>query len=242
MAASSCRTGHATRTTRRKRCSQHAVDLDPNYAAAYAALGEAYYETVVSGWTEFREEEIERAESFAQKALALDPVATRAYSLLSSINMYRRRYDLALGQIDRALEINPSDADSYWQRGNILVWAGRAEEALPWLEGALRFDRAHTLTSQDLCIAYYFLSRYGEAIEAGDRALARNPGRSVQTETHPFLAAAYAQMGRDQDAEGERVIVTHLSPFFDRRRFAAQFGTQEAREHILDGLKKAGFR
>ena len=132
---------------------QHAIDLDPNYAAAYAALGEAYYETVVSGWTEFREEEIERAESFAQKALALDPVATRAYSLLSSINMYRRRYDLALGQIDRALEINPSDADSYWQRGNILVWAGRAEEALPWLEGALRFDHAHTLTSQDLCIA-----------------------------------------------------------------------------------------
>jgi adenylate cyclase len=221
---------------------QRAIDLDPSYAAAYAALGEAYYETVVSGWTEFREDEIERAESLAQKALALDPAATSAYRLLSNINMYRRRYDLALGQIDRALEINPSDAESYWERGNILVWAGRAEEAMPWLEGALRFDRAHSLTSQDLCIAYYFLGRYREAVEAGDRALARNPGRSVQTETHPFLAAAYAQMGREQDAEGERVIVTHLSPFFDPQRFAAQFGTQETRDHILEGLKKAGFR
>jgi adenylate cyclase len=221
---------------------QRAIDLDPSYAAAYAALGEAYYETVVSGWTEFREEEIERAESLAQKALTLDPATTSAYRLLSSTNMYRRRYDLALGQIDRALEINPSDAESYFQRGNILVWAGRAAEAMPWLEGSLRFDRAHALTSQDQCIAYYFLGRYGEAIEAGDRALARSPGRSIQTETHPFLAAAYAQMGRDQDAEGERVIVTHLSPFFDRHRFAAQFGTQEARDHILDGLKKAGFR
>jgi adenylate cyclase len=221
---------------------QRAIDLDPSYAAAYAALGEAYYETVVSGWTEFREEEIERAESLAQKALTLDPATTSAYRLLSSTNMYRRRYDLALGQIDRALEINPSDAESYFQRGNILVWAGRAAEAMPWLEGSLRFDRAHALTSQDQCIAYYFLGRYGEAIEAGDRALARSPGRSIQTETHPFLAATYAQMGRDQDAEGERVIVTHLSPFFDRHRFAAQFGTQEARDHILDGLKKAGFR
>jgi len=48
-------------------------------------------------------------------------------------------------------------------------------------------------------------------------------------------------MGRDQDAEGERVIVTQLSPFFDPRRFAAQFGTQEARDLILEGLKKAGF-
>jgi adenylate cyclase len=92
---------------------QRAIDLDPNYAAAYAALGEAYYETVVSGWTEFREDEIERAESLAQKALALDPATTSAYRLLSNVNMYRRRYDLALGQIDRALEINPSDAESY---------------------------------------------------------------------------------------------------------------------------------
>jgi TolB-like protein/class 3 adenylate cyclase/Flp pilus assembly protein TadD len=221
---------------------QRAIDLDANYAAAYAALGGAYYETIVSGWTEFREEAIEHAESLAQKALALDPVTTSAYRLLSNINMYRRRYDLALGQIDRALEINPSDAESYFQRGNILVWAGRAAEAMPWLEGALRFDHAHALTSQDLSIAYYFLGRYGEAVEAGDRALARSPGRSIQTETHPFLAAAYAQMGRDQDAEGERVIVTHLSPFFDPQRFAAQFGTQEARDHILGGLKKAGFR
>jgi len=219
-----------------------AIDLDPSYAAAYAALGEAYYETVVSGWTEFREEEIERAESLAQKALTLDPATTSAYRLLSSTNMYRRRYDLALGQIDRALEINLSDAESYFQRGNILVWAGRAAEAMPWLEGSLRFDRAHTLTSQDLCVAYYFLSRYGEAIEAGDRTLARSSGRSVQMTTRPFVAAAYAQLGRNQNADSERAILARLWPFFDARTFAAQFGTQEARDHILEGLKKAGFR
>jgi hypothetical protein len=49
-------------------------------------------------------------------------------------------------------------------------------------------------------------------------------------------------MGRNQDAEGERVVTTRLSPFFDARTFAAQFGTQEARDHLLEGLKKAGFR
>ena len=221
---------------------QRAIDLDPNYAAAYAALGGTYFDAVVSGWTEFRDEEVEQAETLAQKALALDPATTSAYRLLAIINMHRRRYDLALGQIDRAIEINPSDAESYAYRGNILSWAGRAAEALPWLEGALRFDRAHALASQHLCMAYYFLGRYGEAIEAGDRAVARSPGRTIQTMTHPVLAAAYAEMGRDQDAEGERAIVMRLSPFFSAERFAAQFGTQEARDHMLEGLKKAGFR
>jgi hypothetical protein len=58
----------------------------------------------------------------------------------------------------------------------------------------------------------------------------------------PVLAAAYSQLGRDQDAEGERAIIARLSPFFDAERFAAQFGTQEARNHMLEGLRKAGFR
>jgi hypothetical protein len=59
--------------------------------------------------------------------------------------------------------------------------------------------------------------------------------------THPFLAASYAEMGRNQDAEGERAILAHLWPLFNARVFAAQFGTQEARDHLLEGLKKAGF-
>jgi tetratricopeptide (TPR) repeat protein len=220
---------------------QRAIDLDPNYADAYAALGGSHYEAVVSGWSQFREEELERAEALAQKALALDPTTTRAYRVLADIDLFRKRYDLALEQLDRALEINPSDADNYAHRGGILVWAGKAAEALPWLEGALRFDRAQGFAAARLCMAYYFLRRYSEAVDACDRALARNPGRNTQMLTHPMLAAAYAELGRQQDADGERAIVTHLWPFLDARIFAAQFGTQEARDHMLEGLKKAGF-
>jgi hypothetical protein len=84
-------------------------------------------------------------------------------------------------------------------------------------------------------MAYFFLGRYHEAIEAGDRAVARSPGRTIQTMTPPVLAAAYAEMGRDQNAQGERAIVGRLSPFFDAERFAGQFGTQEARDHMIEG-------
>jgi hypothetical protein len=91
-------------------------------------------------------------------------------------------------------------------------------------------------------MGYYFLRRHTEAIDACDRALARNPGRNTQMLTHPMLAAAYAQLDRRQDADGERATVARLWPLLDARTFAAQFGTQEARDYILEGLKKAGFR
>jgi adenylate cyclase len=235
---------HATRddNDQASELFQRAIDLDPNYADAYAALGGSHFETLVSGWTEFRQDELERAKALAQKALSLDPTTTRAYRVLSNIDLFSKRYDLALEQTDRALEINPSDADNYAQRGSILVWAGRSEEGLPWLEGALRFDRSNGFAAARLCMAYYFLRRYSEGVDACDRTLTRDPGRNTQMLTHPMLAAAYAQLGRQQDADGERAIVRQLWPFLDARTFAAQFGTQEARDHMLEGLKKAGFR
>jgi adenylate cyclase len=235
---------HATReqNDEAQQMFQRAIDLDPQYADAYAALGRAHFEAVVAGWTEFRDEEIDRAEALARRALALDPSTTTAYQLLADTNIFRRRWDLALDQIDRALEINPSDADSYDKRGTILLFAGKPAEALSWIQGALRFDRSNLHATWVLCEVDYFLGRYGDAVAAGDRALARNPGRVPQTHLHPFLAAAYAEMGRTEDAAGERAIVGHLAPFFDAERFAAQYGTQEARDHILDGLNKAGFR
>jgi adenylate cyclase len=220
---------------------QRAIDLDPNYADAYAALGYSYYEAVISGWSEFRAEELERAEALAQKALALDPATTRAYRLLAQLHLFRKRFDLALAQVDRALEINPSDANNYAARGAILAWAGKAAEALPWLEGALRFDQADGFASARLCMTYYLLRRYPEALDAGDRALSRNPGRNTQMITHPMLAAAYGELGRQQDAERERAISARSWPLLDARTFADQFGTEEARDHMLEGLKKAGF-
>jgi adenylate cyclase len=234
---------HATRENNHEaqEMFRRAIDLDPSYAAAYAALGLSLIEAVTSGWSEFVADDLGRAETLAQKALSLDPASTTAYRLLAVVDLDRGRFDLALGQTERALEINPSDAESYLTRGSILVWAGRAAEALPWLEGALRFDRAEARASLFLGMAYYFLDRYTEAIETLDRVLAGNLGRNTQLMGRPVLAASYALLNRPQDTERERTAAMRTSPFLDAERFAAQFGTQEARDHMLEGLQKAGF-
>ena len=198
-------------------------------------------EAVASGWTEFVADDLRRAETLAQKALSLDSASTTAYRLLAEVHLNRRRFDLALGQIDRALEINPSDAESFSARGNILLWAGRAAESLPWLEGALRLDGANARATFLLGTAYYFLDRYGEFIEAIDRALAGNLGRNTQVTGRSVLAAAYAQLDRRPDAERERNAVMRIAPLLDAERFASQFGTQTAHDHSWRVSKRLDF-
>jgi TolB-like protein len=235
---------HATRESNDEASElfQRAIDLDANYADAYAALGGSHYEAVVSGWTEFRSEELERAQTLARKALAIDPATTRAFAVLAFIHLYRKEYDLALAQIDRALEINPSDPDLYAYRGSLLVWQGKAAEGLPWLEAALRFDRASSFAAARLCMADYLLRRYNEAVDACDRALSSNPGRNTLLLTHPMLAAAYAQEGRQQQAATERAAALRLWPLLDAETYATQFGSKDAQDLMLEGLHKAGFR
>jgi len=156
--------------------------------------------------------------------------------------MMTGHFDLALDAVRRAIEINPNDAQSIIALAETLLWAGRATEALPRLQDALHLDPTNGETNFLLGIAYFFLERYGEAVEAMSRGLAGNLGRTTQLTGRPVLAASYAELDRPQDAKRERDVAMRQSPFFDAERFAGQFGTEEARNHMLQGLKKAGFR
>ena len=108
--------------------------------------------------------------------------------------------------------------------------------------GPLRFDRANGFAATKLCMAYFLLRQYTEAVDTCDRGLSQKLGRNTQMMTRPVLAAVYAALERPEDAKREHDIVARSWPFLDARTFAAQFGTEEARNHMLDGLKKAGFR
>jgi len=201
----------------------------------------AYYEAAASGWSEFPTDDIDRAQTLAQKAAGLDPTLTSAYDLLANLLLYQGEYERALAQADRAIAINPNDAFNSNVRGSILIYAGRPSEAISWLEVSLRLDAASAPAALGLGMAKYFLAQYADGIEALDRSLARDPGRVNQLTARPLLAACHARLGRMEEAGRERAIVARLSPFFDAGRFAAQFGTQQVRDDMFAGLKAAGF-
>jgi hypothetical protein len=89
--------------------------------------------------------------------------------------------------------------------------------------------------------AYYFLDRHSASVEAMHHALAGSLGHNTQVMGRSVLAAAYAQLDKPADAERERSAAMRIAPFLNAERFASQFDTQTAHDHMLEGLKKAGF-
>ena len=91
---------------------QRAVELDPDYAEAHAALGMTYFLEYGLLWS-LDPELIERAGRHARRALELEPSAADGHRLLSQVEMQAGRHDEALAIAERAVELNPNDEFSW---------------------------------------------------------------------------------------------------------------------------------
>ena len=116
-----------------------ATELDPNFAAGWAANAQAhalsiYY--VPGNHTETKK----LAESMADKALEIDPNLSMAHSVLGDI--YRDRYEWmkAKSSYLRALTLNPDDVEANEQYAQMLWRANYFEEALKHSSKAAELD------------------------------------------------------------------------------------------------------
>jgi len=215
-----------------------AIEIDPNYAAAYAALAETYFTATSMGWAESPSEAVGRAEDMANKALALDESDVRAHIILGRIHIFYQRYEQARVEIDRAIALNPNDAHALAGRGNIRMWLGETDAAIKDLELALRIDPE--LIAMDrfaLSLAYYLKGRYDAAIEQASLNLQRTEGASF---SRVVLAAAYAEQKEESEAARVVAAIHRLDPTFDARDFGSKFLRSEDLARLRDGMRKAG--
>jgi len=217
---------------------ERAVALDPNYADAYAWLGRAYYQMVANGWTEFPAGTVKRVEELAQKALSTDPDTIEAHRILSRVHALQFQLDRAIIEIDQALALNPSDAEAHGDRGLILLWASRPEEAVAALETAFAYDpnlRGEYVFTRGL--AYYLLRRHNDAIRVLERGATRDPNNVFIAAA---LVAAYGQLGQTDEARRNAQKVRRLLPIFEPATFGSRFPDPAHQEYLADGLRKGG--
>jgi adenylate cyclase len=217
---------------------RRAIELDPNYAAAYAGLAETYHIATALGWAESPTAFLSRAEELATKALSLDDSEVPARIVLARIHIFYQRYEQAETEIERAIAVNPNDARALAGRGNILMWSGQTDAAIETLELAQRVDPdLNSIDRFALSLAYYLKRRYDAAIEQAERTVRADAGpRSA----HVVLAAAYAQHDRAEDAARVVRTIRRLNPTFDPHEFGTKFLRATDLEHLRDGLRKAG--
>jgi tetratricopeptide (TPR) repeat protein len=217
---------------------RRATALDANYASAYSALADTYHLATVMGWAESPTAFLDRAAEFANRALSLNDVDVRAHVILGRIHIFYRRYEQAKAEIDRAIAINPNDADGLAGRGNVLMWSGQTNDAIEVLELALRINpELNPVDRAALSLAYYLKQRYREAAEQAEINLRRTEAANF---SRIVLAAADAQLNRSEDAARAASVIRRLDPTFDPQEFGTKFLSPDDLEHLRDGLRKAG--
>jgi len=218
-----------------------AVELDPQFAAAYACLGWAYFDQWSLGWSQDLQT-LEQAFALAQQAIAADPLLPDGHRLLGIVYLWKKHYELAIAEVERALALDPNHADAYVALGDICNWAGRAGETIPLVEKAMRLNPQYPIWYLwDLGHAYYLMGRYEEAIETFKRVLARNPDFMP---AHAYLAVIHSEVGLEEGARAAGAEFLRLSPelSLDALRQRLPYKDPTVLERILNAARKAGLK
>jgi adenylate cyclase len=152
-----------------------ALEVDPEYALAYAGLADANGFLSIGGELSVQEG-YERSREMAEKALSIDPDLVEALLALADIQLeYDWDMEAAEASYLRALEIRPSDAEGLRTYGFFLVSDGRFDEAIAYYHRALEVDPLQVRAYTGLGFALLLAGRYDELPELGDKlALHKN--------------------------------------------------------------------
>jgi TolB-like protein/DNA-binding winged helix-turn-helix (wHTH) protein/tetratricopeptide (TPR) repeat protein len=207
---------------------ERAIALDPNYAAAHAAIADAYRLLGAPGWEVDRPSVLlARAKESSERALALDPKSPQARAVLAMIK-FNFEWDLAGAEreITEALRLNPSFAQAYQYYSSILTCMGRADDAIAAARRAVELDPLAPTATTSLGVRYYYARRLQEAREQFTKTLEITPGFAV---AHWGLAQIHRLEGR-------------FTEQIDQLRTAVQLSGNSAymRAHLAYGYAVAG--
>jgi tetratricopeptide (TPR) repeat protein len=222
---------------------RRALAIDPEYPQPTAQLAIALCNAGYLGWAEDAALNYIEAYQLARRAVSLDaryPVAHLAFGLVC---MWTRRSDPAMSSFQEAINLNPSYAAAHVLLGQMHLYRGRPEEAIALAEKGIRLspkDPRLFVWLPALSGAYYQLGHYAQAVEAGRRSwmLNRNWPAGLR-----YVVAGLAQLGRIEEAETALKELKLLNPSlaFVESNLRRLYHDQTAIDHILDGLRTAGF-
>lgn len=184
-----------------------AIDKDPNYALAYAGVGDVY--SVLPDYADLDSRDIiPKAKAAAAKALELDPTLARPHADLGSALM-QYDWDFSAGEAEsrKAFALDPSDATAHQWLCQSLSYIGRLQEGIAECNRAHELDPLSPIIAYALADAYRLDHQYDKAIEIDQRTGADNPTFPV---SHQGLGYTYWALHKYPEAIREFGIFYQL--------------------------------
>ena len=225
-----------------RRSLERAVELDPDYASAWAALAAVYLDEVRFGFNPRPDcEALDLALDAAQRAAVLDPENSMAHHFLFSTHFHRGELEEFEAAGERAVALNPNHADMLADYGLMLCSSGAWDRGIVHANKAIALSPTHPGWFHVAGVIYHYRKRDYEASLA----------EAQQIQMPEFywnyvrLAMCYGQLGRDREGQAACEKLLELAPDFAERVWdylAAWNLPEDFARQVVDGLRKAGLR
>jgi len=198
--------------------ARRAISMDPDNARAKAALAWSLANRATSNLRPWQTAEMEEALRVGQEALRQDRSDSVVLYCWACVLVYARRVDEGIKFLERALQVNPYDAQTLAFLGSSLIRIGQREE------GIERVVQAMALSPEDPRIYMWYAYKGMGQFSNGQPDLAVEAFRSA-IQHHPvfmmawvFLAATEAALGNDDAAMEAVQEIFRLDPGYSFQR------------------------
>ncbi|HEX2113621.1 MAG TPA: adenylate/guanylate cyclase domain-containing protein [Alphaproteobacteria bacterium] len=220
-----------------------ALELDPSYSQAAAALSVTLIHSMVHRWQKENRAIYDEAIAFSKRAVSLDPRSPHARYALALSYFHTGEIFVAIREMEEVIRLHPSHAVARANLGNLYNYVNQPDRAREAVLLALRLspnDPRKFIWMPALAGSLYLLSRYEESIEAGRQGHSMKPDYVASLR---YVAASLGQLGRASEAAPYVEILRRSDVDISSLRsyLARYYVDTAALEHIIDGLRKAGF-
>jgi DNA-binding winged helix-turn-helix (wHTH) protein/TolB-like protein/lipopolysaccharide biosynthesis regulator YciM len=159
---------------------QKAVELDKNYAIAYAMLSDSYNMIHYYSFTDKSKETLDKADEAAQKALSLDESIPEPHIAMSYIQITKyKNNDASVKELERAIQLSPYNPTARIRYGWQLLRLGNMDGAFEQMRIAQENDPLSPVSNSALCSILLLKKNYIEALKYSEKAVELNPNAPV---------------------------------------------------------------
>jgi adenylate cyclase len=229
-----------------------ALEIEGDNPEALAGMAMTHVFEVLNGYhLTGNANRLDLADVLLTRALAIDPRALLALKAKAALLRGQGRFDDAIMAAEAVIAENPGEPWAYKEIGLSNMYLGRIEQSLGWFAKADRLgprDPGRWSWLDSRGHALILLGRDLEAVRYLRMALDANPNA---LSPHAFLAAAYAFLGRMDEARQELGQYNRLRPAETVANFRRESpvplrltgpGYQQRFERVKEGLRNAGMR